>query len=1208
MALESKDRQEVILYLLGRLKTEGRSQQIEERILIEQDFYEELLVIEDEVIDQYLSNELSPDEREAFEQYFLKTPERTRKLRFARAFSKYVAAASDVPATPAPAVVPYRRWEIFRSLFASPIRVAAVSLAAIFFSLLAWWMFAPSNSEVGRGLVALREAYSNRRPLEARITGFEYAPWSITRGGASPPEVDAIALDRAAVLLLNAVREHPGSASKHALGQFYLAARKYDQAIALFEDALKTDKDNAELHNDLGVALFEKGRMERPDESSEKDIESLARSVEQFKKAVELDSSRAEAYFNRALAFQQMMLREQAEESWREYLRRDSTSPWADEARRNLKLLEENRNATSQNSDNALKEFLEARRAGDDNAAWKVISHNYTSAGNEVTNRLLDSHLGLSPPDSSIEPGLTLQAMSYLAQLELNNADNRYTSDLVREYEHASPELQQALKDARSHMKNGYALFTKSLFAQAVGEYKKAKLDYERAGDTAEIAFAEYRLAHCYVFLPDLKKAHAAFERLSAICRTNKYGWLLAHCLYGLAHVSVDSNEYTKAVDYSSRALAAFEQVKDINGVLRCLVQLADVHQHLNRIGRSLSYLRRGLMMTDDNPAEPTQRWGILVEIAFSLSSMRLHTAALFYQKEALMLALEIGRPLHISRSYGYVGSAYAAVKKYDEALKNVAREYEVGEAVPEDPGRSEILADASQQSGDILRQAGECGKAVQAYDKGIQLYDALSIEYQTYPAHKGKLLCYIAGSDDQATGAELRTVLDLFERYRAKITAESHRNSFFGMEQSVYDLAIGYEFNRMKNPVRAFEYSEVSRARSLLDELSRGAQVLEKGDGPDIKLSGVTTPLTLSDIQKGIPEDTQILQYAVLDDRLLIWVVTRSGIHPEVVDMGAQQLTEKVRAYLAAVSQPPAADSVDPSRLAADLYQVLIAPAEPFLDKRKSLYIVPDKILHYLPYNALVSPATARYLMEDYDLGLAPSSSIFVAVTASTSKKAGAFEESLLSVGDPSFNRALFPTLSYLPLAAREANAVSGFYKARRVLLREQANELSITSEMEKAGVAHLAMHYVVDESSEMLSGFPLAPESAPVTGRKNLDGFLQSYEIYKMKLPRTRLVVLSACQTSIEQQYDGEGAVGVARPFLVAGVPNVVASLWSVDTDSSGQLMVNFHRHRTGEALTIPRALKQAQIEMARGSDERYRHPYYWAPFVAIGGHSQF
>jgi CHAT domain-containing protein len=1202
MALDAKDREEVRLYLLGRLKPEQRLELLEERIMTEQDYYEELLAIEDEVIDQYLANELSRDDREAFEQYFLRTPQRASKLRFARAFSKYVAAAPKVSAETAP--VRQNLGDIFRSLFAAPVRVAVVALVLVFCIAAAWWVFFRSNSEVDKGLVALREAYGSRRPLEARITGFEYAPWSVTRGGSSAQEVNANSLNRAERILLDAVHERPNAASWHALGQLYLAERKYDQAIAQFEEALKTDKDNAQLHNDFGVALFEKGRMERDRDGSEKNIESLARSIEQFKRAVELNDSLTEAHFNRALAYQEMMLRQQAEEAWKEYLRKDSTSPWADEARRHLKLLEESKSTRSQKTDTLLREFLDARRAGDDNAAWKAVSQSYTSAGNEVTNRLLDSQLGLASDESLAEHDVSLQALSYLAQLELNHTGNRFTSHLVRNYQRMSPERRSLLKGARQHMKNGHTLLTASKYAEAVDEYTKAQFDYERAGDSAERVFAEYRLALCYIFLLDYEKARAAFEHLSTVARTNDYHWLSANCLYRLAHISADNSEYSKAVDYSSRALTTFERLGDIDGELRCLVQLAIVHGDINRIGRSFGYLQSRLVMTDEISAEPMQRWGILVAIASSLSSKRLDTAALFYQKEALSIALEMKYPLYESRSYGYLGSAYASMKLYAEAMRQATEALKIGEEIKD----FEMMANAWLQSGDIHRLAGECGEAVQAYDKSIQLYDKLNFEYYRYAAHKGKLLCYLANSDDRAAGGELQTVLALFEQYRAKITTESHRNSFFDMEQSVYDLAMNYEFTRMNNPDKAFEYSEVSRARSLLDELRRGAEVLEKNDGPEINLSGVTSSMSLAEIQKELPGNTQILQFAVLEDRLLLWVLTNSSIRQREVPIGAQQLTEKVRSLLDAVGKPPSANNTDYLSRVKDLYQVLIAPAEPFLDKTKFLCIVPDKILHYLPYSALMSPVTDRYLMEDYNFGLAPSSSIFVSVSASASKKAGAIDERLLSVGDANFKRASFPSLTNLPSAAREANKVSDFYKPSRVLVRDEAREQVVKSEIEKANVAHLALHYVVDESSEMLSGFPLAPELSHEGERDNFDGFLQSYEIYRMKLPRTRLVVLSACQTGIEQQYAGEGVIGVARPFLVAGVPVVVASLWPVDTDASSELMINFHRHRTRDALTVTRSLRQAQLEMARGEDMHYRHPYYWATFIAVGGHSPF
>ena len=77
------------------------------------------------------------------------------------------------------------------------------------------------------------------------------------------------------------------------------------------------------------------------------------------------------------------------------------------------------------------------------------------------------------------------------------------------------------------------------------------------------------------------------------------------------------------------------------------------------------------------------------------------------------------------------------------------------------------------------------------------------------------------------------------------------------------------------------------------------------------------------------------------------------------------------------------------------------------------------------------------------------------------------------------------------------------------------------------------------------------------------------------------------------------GEGISGLARAFMFAGSPTVLASLWEVNDRSAVQLMRNFYGHlRDSDKAT---ALAQAQREMqARGL---YRHPYYWGAFTLVG-----
>jgi CHAT domain-containing protein len=64
----------------------------------------------------------------------------------------------------------------------------------------------------------------------------------------------------------------------------------------------------------------------------------------------------------------------------------------------------------------------------------------------------------------------------------------------------------------------------------------------------------------------------------------------------------------------------------------------------------------------------------------------------------------------------------------------------------------------------------------------------------------------------------------------------------------------------------------------------------------------------------------------------------------------------------------------------------------------------------------------------------------------------------------------------------------------------------------------------------------------------------------------------------------------------------------LWPVDSDETEKLMINFHTLRRKKGLPTVNALREAQIAMLRGADERLRHPYYWAAFIVSGGYSRF
>jgi CHAT domain-containing protein len=108
-----------------------------------------------------------------------------------------------------------------------------------------------------------------------------------------------------------------------------------------------------------------------------------------------------------------------------------------------------------------------------------------------------------------------------------------------------------------------------------------------------------------------------------------------------------------------------------------------------------------------------------------------------------------------------------------------------------------------------------------------------------------------------------------------------------------------------------------------------------------------------------------------------------------------------------------------------------------------------------------------------------------------------------------------------------------------------------------------------------------------------------LQVYEIFNLKL-NADLVVLSACETGLGKQVKGEGLVGLTHAFFYAGTPSIIVSLWKVQDRSTADLMVNVYQQLDRNNAKAE-ALRLAKLQLIR--QNRYAHPYYWAPFVLTG-----
>ena len=166
------------------------------------------------------------------------------------------------------------------------------------------------------------------------------------------------------------------------------------------------------------------------------------------------------------------------------------------------------------------------------------------------------------------------------------------------------------------------------------------------------------------------------------------------------------------------------------------------------------------------------------------------------------------------------------------------------------------------------------------------------------------------------------------------------------------------------------------------------------------------------------------------------------------------------------------------------------------------------------------------------------------------------------------------------------ESKNVAGLFSTKPYNAESATKDKVIETCTDK-DVIHFSCHGYFDNADPLSSGVKL------------YDDVLTAREIFDMRLD-TELVTLSACQTGLNERSPGDELVGLTRAFLYAGSPSVIVSLWSVDARSTQELMLEFYKLlKNGSDKAT--ALQEAQKRIME--NEKYSHPYYWAPFILVG-----
>ena len=1174
-------------YLLGLLKDEAVLARIEEQVITSEEFAEKLNIAESELIEEYLDGSLTTNERERFGQYFLADPERGRELTLITNLREISTHRIREDVSPRHNFMRWlhNAWPAWRFAAASlAVLVAAVGI----------WQFAVYNSDTEKGLAALRDAYRGSRPMEARLTALpEYAPYSQTRG-ADTVQADPIALTRANRYLTDAAAARTDADAHHGYGLYFLAAGDIAKAKSELELAGSLDSSNARIQSDLGVLHLEMAKQMDSRVEGAEALELLSRSVGFFDTAISLAPRLPEPYFGRALALELVPSPEQAKAAWRKYLELDSTSKWADEARRNLAELEQN-TERERSADELESEFIAAFRAGEEQAAGRLSGANRELIRQKYIPQRLAMSLTSARPDQRPE---LLRALEFVGRVEENLMRDRLGADMARYYSTASDAQLGLLKNAHQMYREGLQACLDERYPDSTAAFAQARGLFSRAGNAVEAHLAGYFAGYSLINEDRIEEGMAELAAVERFAKDNQYPWLRATALHWIGGANAKAKRHSDAVSAYEQALKLAEQTGDRYQLQRNLLELANQTSYVGQSRKSLHFLRLALLEAARPGTSFRQRFRTLSKTHPILYAAGLPDLAVPAALEAATVADALGDVAFQSQAKAFAAQALTQRRDIERARPLLDEACALASTIPDDAVRARQTAFCRLKFGDLARASGDMNAAEANYTEAARYYDTANMPLNREEAQMGLLHSYLAQGKRAELEAQLPINIRLAEEYRAQIQEESHRASFLGLRTNIYDIATAFEFDR-GNLERAYEYSEMSASRALLDRMETGASPqTAAGDESRVELLSEASPASLASIRERIHDNAQIVQYTVLDGRILIWVISKRTFAVRAVPVASWQLEEKIDRFTERIAHREEIDGPSVRELGRDLYDLTVGPVLPLLDASLEVCFVPTKSLYKLPFAALISPA-GKPLLEDVRIAYAPSASIFLQTTKRAAEKSLLKDESVVAVGNPRFVRDRFQGKADLPSAAAEAEAVAGQYSSARKLIGPEATKAEFLKILPNAEIAHFAGHYVVVPGSPSMSYLLMAGGSD--------DNKLTNLELSRTPLPATKLVVLAACRTGVEQLESGDGMIGLARTMLALDVPVVIGTHWDVDSASTAKLMGRFHHLRKNGRFSTA-ALRQAQLELLNDPSKQFSAPYYWAAFAAFGGYAEY
>jgi CHAT domain-containing protein len=639
-------------------------------------------------------------------------------------------------------------------------------------------------------------------------------------------------------------------------------------------------------------------------------------------------------------------------------------------------------------------------------------------------------------------------------------------------------------------------------------------------------------------------------------------------------------NKLTDSIVYFNDVLTLYKEINDERGIA---IALGNIAGELMKEGKYVEALNHFEIV--EKTFSKLGENGFLI-ITFKQKAQAEISLGQFEKAlETIKKGLKISSETDFSNdedfnSFAIKGQALRFLKRYDEAEKVLL------DAISKIERFRNSFVNEEKNLGSFYK------KRILAYHETIALFEELG--------EIKKSLFY-------SETIKSRVLYDVMRTGKSNL---SKAMSASELEQQVKLKQAINEANRQLTREQQKDYQNKTRIIELENNLKQSRFALEEfqlklyATKPELKIQrGEFQPINLDQIAKLFPDEkTAILEFAVTNERSFLYAITKENgklnlqIYP--IDLNKSDLAKKTESFRQNLQNKNLDYQID----ARELYKLLLGKAETQLKGKDSLIIVPDSFLWEVPFQALMSKKD-RFLIEDSAINYVPS----LTVLREMNKSSGLLSNSpkLLAFGNPELNtnnkekvekQVRGGKLESLKEAEKEVDYLGKLYGFgnSKILKNSNATETFFKTEASKFNILHFATHGILNNQNPMYSSLVLS-----LANDTKEDGLLEAWELMDMNI-KADLAVLSACETGRGEASSGEGIVGLSWAFFIAGTPRIVATQWKVESESTSEIMQNFHKNLR-KSSNVSKSLQKSML--AQLKNPITRHPFYWAGFISIG-----